>query len=411
MFFQNNFHPLNECVACGSENLFPVLDLGNQPLANSYKTTRSEQQEEFPLAINCCEDCFHVQLTGAVDPELMFKDYAYVSGTSKTMHDHMEWFANWAFELFGILHKRPAKEVFDIGCNDGTQLDKFKPLGIRTFGIDPAENLHKISSLKHNVFCDFFGMEFIKGNVGKYDLVVAQNVFAHNYDPYHFMQALWNVMEESSLAFLQTSQADMIKNNEFDTIYHEHISFYNINSMNELCKRTGFHLVDVVKCPLHGVSYIFVLSKNPRLARPKHIQNLMDMELYLYNKETYDEYSRKVVVNVLNLKTEVDKLRREGRLVIGYGAAAKGMTLLNYAKIDLDFIIDDNKLKQGKFTSGSNVAIKPITALDDIDSQHSVVFIPLAWNFFSEIKSKIKSYRNRENDLFVKYFPHVSVSK
>lgn len=200
MFFQSNSYPLNECLACGSDNLEPVLDLHKQPLANSYKKTKDEYQTEFPLAINRCHECCHVQLTVAVKPELMFKDYAYVSGTSKTMHDHMSWFAKWSCEYFDFTHNHKPTSVLDIGCNDGTQLDYYLRDEIKTYGVDPAENLYPVSSAKgHTIFPTFFDMKFVEKNDLHPDIIVAQNVFAHNYNPYGFMQAVRNVMSYRSL--------------------------------------------------------------------------------------------------------------------------------------------------------------------------------------------------------------------
>jgi hypothetical protein len=219
-------------------------------------------------------------------------------------------------------------------------------------------------------------------------------------------------MNNDSLLFIQTSQADMILNNEFDTIYHEHINFFNINSMNELCKRKDLYLIDVVKCPLHGNSYVFVISKNKSIRRLAHIQNLIDMERKagLMSEKTYEDYAIKCEKVVSQLRSVCDDYNRldVGFSVVGYGAAAKGMTLLNYSKIKLDFIIDDNPLKQGKYTPGSNVLIVSSDGLNDI--KNGILFIPLAWNFYDEIRGKIKSVRNNEYDLFCKYFPKVEVT-
>lgn len=252
MFENSNVLELTECLACGSEHLIPVLDLGKQPLANSYKDSKIEVQEEFPLAINRCQECYHVQLTHAVNPELLFKNYLYVSGTSETMREHFQWFADASMEIFQKYNNRGATDVLDIGCNDGSQLDQFKNLGLKTYGIDPATNLHERSSKNHTVWNEYFNMDFYIRNPFKFDIITAQNVFAHNYDPIAFLQVIRNMMDDETLLFIQTSQADMIKNNEFDTIYHEHISFYNVKSMNELCSRMGLYLIDVSKCPLHG---------------------------------------------------------------------------------------------------------------------------------------------------------------
>jgi 2-polyprenyl-3-methyl-5-hydroxy-6-metoxy-1,4-benzoquinol methylase len=400
---------LNNCLACGSTDLKLTLDLNTQPLANSYKNTKNEEQEQFPLAINRCEKCYHVQLTHAVNPELMFKEYLYVSGTSNTMKEHFKWFADFSIEYYNHCGN-DALSVFDIGCNDGTQLDAYRNMNMMTAGIDPAVNLSAKSKYKgHTIYVDFFDPNFVLNHDLTYDIITAQNVFAHNYDPLTFMLCAKKIMDNNSLFFVQTSQADMIVNNEFDTIYHEHISFYNINSMNNLCKRANLHLIDVIKCPLHGNSYVFIISRNEDRARPAHVFNLIEMErkIGLLNDETYIKYSEKCNSVVDDLRKVVD-VNQGTYKIVGYGAAAKGMTLLNYSGVKLDYIIDDNPLKQGKFTPGSNIEICSIDRLDT--ETGPILFIPLAWNFFTEIKNKIKTRRQNDYDKFCTYFPKVEIS-
>jgi 2-polyprenyl-3-methyl-5-hydroxy-6-metoxy-1,4-benzoquinol methylase len=404
-----NCDPLNKCLACGSERLKLTLDLGTQPPANSYKDSKEEVQEEFPLAINRCEDCYHVQLTHVVNPDILYKNYLYVSGTSQTMKEHFEWFAKWSSEYQNLLYEDyfTEKFVLDIGCNDGSQLDAYKALGYHTYGIDPASNLHVISTSKgHDVTCGYFDTTFTHKPIGvgrqimHYDILVAQNVFAHNPDPERFLRNARLVMWDSSLLFIQTSQADMILNNEFDTIYHEHISFYNINSMNELCKKSDVYLYDVIKCPLHGNSYIFIITRDPNKERPHHIANLIAMERKagLLSEETYDKYAEKCKEKITKLYEVVELHRQQNFKVIGYGAAAKGMTYLNASGAKLDFIVDDNPLKQGKLTPGTNI---PIVSSDELKKHNEpCLFIPLAWNFFDEIKEKIQKTHNQPYDRF-----------
>jgi len=141
------YEMIEECIACGSEDLVPVLDLAKQPLANSYKKDPYDTESYFPLAINRCKECFHVQLSVRVDPDLMYKDYAYVSGTAKTQLDYFDWFAEFAAEKYGT---KPIN-VLDIGCNDGSQLNSFQDRGAQTYGVDPAENLFATSSQRHKV--------------------------------------------------------------------------------------------------------------------------------------------------------------------------------------------------------------------------------------------------------------------
>jgi hypothetical protein len=216
-------------------------------------------------------------------------------------------------------------------------------------------------------------------------------------------------MREDTLLFVQTSQADMVVHNEFDTIYHEHVNFFNANSMFKLAQRAGLHLVDVVKTPIHGNSYIFVLSLVN--ARQHHMQNIIAMEAPLLKASTYQQWRDTVESNVQSLKFQVDQYRKQGYQLVGYGAAAKGNTLLNYAELDLDFIVDDNPLKQGLYTPGRAIPIVSIKQVQDLSQQDRVLFIPLAWNFFDEIRERILAVRKNEHDEFLRYFPKVELVK
>jgi len=390
------------CLACGGNDLSPALNLGMQPLANSYLTNKDDSEEKYPLGVNLCNHCYHLQLTATVDPKIIYKNYLYVSGTSTTLKDYSDWFAGYVDENCTVLTNR----VLDIGCNDGTQLDSFKSLGYQTHGIDPAENIYNTSSAKHNILCDFFEPDVVKKVKTTFDAITAQNVFAHNPNPLEFLQTCKKLMSEHTLLFIQTSQADMVLNNEFDTIYHEHINFFNIASMNELAKRAGLNLIDAIKTPIHGNSYVFVLSWNNKSF---NISNKIKMEESLHNIDTYKKWERNVRENMIELKRSISFYQHQGYKVIGYGAAAKGNTLLNFIDVKLDLIIDDNPLKQNLYTPGTKTLIKGSDAIKEFGSDDKIVFMPLAWNFFSEISKKIKSIRNMKKDVFLKYFPKVEI--
>ena len=395
---------LNECLCCGSTRLLETLNLGTQPLANSFLQSEDEVEPTFPLVLNRCEDCFHLQLSHAVNPDLLFKNYLYVSGTSKTLKDYFDWFANYSFEFF----KEKPQTVLDIACNDGTQLNSWKALGLKTYGVDPAENLHPISSKEHEVICDYFTDKYTYHYKNKHlDIINAQNVFAHNSYPLEFLKQCKEIMHDDTVLFIQTSQADMVKNNEFDTIYHEHLSFFCANSMNELAQRAGLYLTNVTKTPIHGNSYVFVFSKQDR---PGNLQEVLAEERAagLQNPQTYIEYADKCVDVVKELANTIDHYRWLGYLIVGYGAAAKGMTLLNFGNLYLDFVIDDNPLKQGLYCPGTHIPVVGIDMLDQAEDL-KVAFVPLAWNFFTEIKGKIKTKRDREGDVFIRYFPEIKV--
>ena len=401
----NDAKELNECLCCGSERLKLILDLNEQPLANSFKQVEKAPEPQFPLKLNLCTECTHLQLSHAVNPDLLFKNYLYVSGTTKTLRDYFEWFADYTLDKFGA----EAKTVLEIACNDGTQLDVYKNRGLKTYGIDPAENLHKLSAVNHDVVCDYltekYEYHFKNKNV---DIISAQNVLAHNSYPLEFLKICSNIMNDKTLLFVQTSQADMIKNNEFDTVYHEHISFFNVHSMSALAKRAGLNLIDIEKTPIHGNSYIFVFSKLAKSAPAIDAALAAEVDLGLQDMNTYLAYADRCSTIVEDLNATIKHYRGLGYVVAGYGAAAKGNTLLNFGNVYLDFIIDDNPLKQGLYTPGTDIPVVGIEMLDECEDL-SVAFIPLAWNFFTEIKSRIKQKRNKEGDAFIKYFPVISI--
>ena len=382
---------LSSCLCCGNTNLFTILDLGNQPLANNFHKD-FVQEKKYELKLMGCEICWHTQLSLSVDPNLLFKDYIYVSGTSSTLRNY--------FDEFAKLYSKYSPNILDIACNDGSQLDSFKQLGFNTYGVDPAQNLYPISTSKgHKVTCDFFNLDVAR-LLPKMDLIIAQNVFAHTSDLDVFLLSCKEIMKPNSLLVIQTSQADMFINNELDTIYHEHISFFSTNSMIHVLERFGLFLNNVYKTAIHGNSYVFEVSLNK--TRNKNVKNFLKQEKIRYNKQFYIDYRRKALQCLSDLKVYLDS---KDTKKIGYGAAAKGMTVLNAGQIILDYIVDDNPLKQGLFCPGTNI---PIVSLEHIINDDNLIIVPLAWNFYDEIVSKVKSLRNKR-DTFVKYFPKLTI--
>ena len=397
---------LTECLACGGSHLKLILDLNEQPMANEFVSDITAPEKTFPLKLNVCEDCTHLQLSHAVNPDLLFKNYLYVSGTTKTLRDYFDWFAEFALSFWS----KDAKTVLDIACNDGSQLNSFKKLGLTTYGVDPAENLHELSSKEHNVICDYLKREHVDAlKKAKIDIINAQNVFAHNSYPLEFLEICKDIMHDDSYLFIQTSQADMVVNNEFDTIYHEHLSFFNTTSMKALATRAGLKLVEVIKTPIHGNSYVFVFNKYSRPRMSVDLMLTQEGQFGLQNLETYKIYAEKAKQVVVDLNAELKKRKDDGYKLVGYGAAAKGNTLLNFGKIDLDFIIDDNPLKQGLYTPGTHI---PVVSIDHLErfKEEKIAFVPLAWNFFTEIKYNIQRVRYNENDIFIRYFPKIDIS-
>jgi SAM-dependent methyltransferase len=373
------------CVACGLDgHLEMCLDLGLQPLANKYRARPDDIEDEYQLGVKLCHKCHHLQLVHFVNPDEMFKNYIWVSGTSGHYKKYLKWFAET------IRSRYPnAKNILDIGCNDGSQLDEFKALGFETFGVDPAVNLAVKSSLNHSIRVGYFDDTYPSH---KFDIITAANVFGHTRDPLNFLENAKRLTHDDSIIFIQTSQADMIINNEFDTIYHEHVSFFNCKSMKILVERAGLVLRDVFKTNIHGTTYVFVISKTGEFNLP-----LMDSEMAmgLYSDECYVKWSRTCVEKASKLRAKL-----EGKRVIGYGAAAKGNTLLNFIKIKPEVIIDDNPLKIGLFTPGMGSEIVSSEYIKTLGAE-PVVFLILAWNLMDEIKTKILDIRSNPLDEFV----------
>ena len=393
---QNSYTTLDKCVACGGSNLEQFLDLAEQPLANNYHDGTGGG-ELFKLGLNLCTDCYHTQLPVSVDPKAMFDHYIYVTGTSQTLRDYCDWFAKFVTDRENLKQGN----ILDIACNDGTQLDSFRKLGWKTFGVDPAKNLFDIALEKgHMVRNAYWPISY-----PQMDVITAQNVCAHTPNPLEFLQGVKKSLTVNGTAYIQTSQSQMYQRNEFDTTYHEHISFFSANSMQTLAARAGLVLTEIEITPIHGDSYVFVLKHEGADIKNSVTETIRkEGKEGRHNEMFYKQFGINAESIVRKLKDLVTKCQKVGTPVVGYGAAAKGMTVLNANDIQLDWIVDDNELKQGLLTPGTNIPIKDRSSLD---TDEHVVVIPLAWNFFDEIKSNVEEIRQDKSTQYVQYFPNV----
>lgn len=397
-----SYKELTECLCCGNDNLRQVLDFKYQPLANNSLKNREDAEKVYPLKLNFCNQCTHLQLKHAVNPDLMFKNYLYVTGTSQTMKDYLTWFVNYTLNSIVDPGRPPSDiSVLDIACNDGTLLDIYKNRGCVTYGIDPSQNLYKISSKNHSVDMEYLNESHAEKYHNKFDIIVAANVMAHNDYPIKFLKICASMLKEGGLIYIQNSQADMTKNNEFDTIYHEHLSFYNIQSFKVLARRAGLVVQHIERVPIHGNSHIFILSSNINTAETEQVDSAP------LNDDVVDNYALKCYELINNLNFGLLKLKKKGYKIVGYGSAAKGNTLINASGISLEYIVDDNPLKQGLFTPGARIPIVPVTEL--FKEQGKLCIVPLAWNYFEEIKNNCLKYTDTQDLIFVKYFPEFEV--
>jgi len=396
---------LRSCVACGDSRLRKILDLGKQPLANEYLTNVIDRTH-YPLGLNLCEACTHVQLTVAIEPNVLFKNYSYVSSTSKTLSNY-----------FVVLKERIIAEfgekgfILDVGSNDGSFLSKFQGTQWETLGVDPAANLaSSAATLGVRTLSAFYDPNTAALLRGDFSLAVAMNVFAHTSSPIDILNALKINVSEKGFAFIQTSQANMFLNNEFDTVYHEHISFFNVRSMKALLTRAGWSLNDVSIVDVHGGSYLWKISRIPSDIPKVFSREEDENRLGMYSLDFYDSFESKCSKVVEETKALIQDSAQQGYKVAAFGAAAKGNTFFNSGGIIPDFIFDDTPLKIGKHSPIANVIVSDPNEMVVI--KEKILFIIPAWNFSSEIKDRIRNLRGgSERDLVMTYFPKLQIEK
>jgi hypothetical protein len=352
-----------------------------------------------------CNNCYHGQLSHAVDPGALYCHYNYVSGTSVTGHAFFESNAREIHDRVGA-----AGKVLDIACNDGSQLNEFLALGWETYGVDPAVNICPIARAKgHNIVCGFWTSE-VAATLPVMRVITAQNVFAHTCNIDDFLYACKSVMDSDTQLYIQTSQRDMLINGEFDTIYHEHISFFTVRSMMALVDRAGLSLHAVRDNPIHGTSYIFEI-RLPGADADESVKQREQTEYLsgLYTELSYKGFSHRVDTSIARLKATIRDYGARGYSVVGFGASAKGQTLLSYSRIRPRYIVDESPLKIGLMTPAGDVPIVNVEHLR-ADTSEKLLVVILAWNFSAEIYSTIaRVCAGRTCSVIMGYFPTIQV--
>jgi SAM-dependent methyltransferase len=377
--------------------------LGKQPLANSYH--KGEKLPTYPLEVMVCKNCFHSQLSKVINPDSMFRNYLYVSGTTKTFRDHCLQLAKDAVKRF----PKRNLSVLDIACNDGTQLAYFRDLGCSVFGVDPAENLRKITLEKKIPVDVAYWTKKVAHKINKkFDIITGTNVFAHVNDLDEFLDGVKIALAPNGVFIVEFPYANkMIENNEFDTVYHEHLSYFLVNSFKTLMDRKGLYIDDIIQTSIHGGSIRFFVKIGSKQHCKKTFLLIEDEKNKgLFAIKTYQHFLSQVKKNKMNLKKLLNTLRKSNHTVIGYGASAKGNTMLNYFKIKLDYIVDDNPLKWGYKTPGRDI---PIENPEKIKlEKDGLQVLVLSWNFCNEIIKNVMSLRGKNrHDNYITYIPTI----
>jgi len=385
-----NFYKFS-CRVCENQKLKRVVSLGFQPLANNLIKSKNEKIESYPLEINFCPTCCNCQLSVAIDSKKMFNNYLYLSSTSKSFQDHFEGAAKKYIKEFNL---KKNSYIVDVGSNDGIALTPFKKLGFNNIlGIEPAKNLCKISSSKKiktfNGFLNNANLQKIKRNA---DLVLASNVFAHANDLKEMATCMLQILSKKGTLIIETQYLlNMLQDLTFDNIYHEHFNYWSLTSLVNFFKRLKVKIYKAEKIPTHGGSLRIYISKNKNIKIKNSIKIILNEEEQFGLKKyiTYKKFGEKIYKIKENLSKNIKNLKLKEKTIIGYGAPAKATTALNFFGVsnEINYIVDDNKLKHNKFIPGANIRI---CSKAKIKEKNPVILV-LAWNFFDEIKLNNKS--------------------
>tara|TARA_B110001452_G_scaffold72262_1_gene58450 strand:+ start:90 stop:2633 length:2544 start_codon:yes stop_codon:yes gene_type:complete len=376
-----------ECRSCGNTKLKRVVSLGYQPLANNLLHKKNEECELYPLELNYCDNCYNCQLSVAVNPKKMFTNYLYTSSTSTSFREH---FVFAAKKYVKELKLKPKKTyIIDIGSNDGVALKPFKELGFKNIlGVEPAKNLARLAN-KHKLktFNGFLNKKNLKNIKKNADLILASNVFAHSDNLKEMAECMIQLLSKKGTIIIEVQHLmKTLKDLTFDNIYHEHYNYWSLTSLINFFKQFQVKIFKVEKISTHGGSIRIYIQKDKNVKIEKSVKELLNEEkkFGIKNFKTYQDFGRKVYKIRENVIKNLDALRVDGKTIVGYGAPAKATTALNFFGIskEIDYIIEDNKLKHKKFVPGVKI---PIYSKDRLSKKNPLILV-LAWNFFNEIK-------------------------
>ncbi|MDA9235945.1 class I SAM-dependent methyltransferase [bacterium] len=392
-----------KCRFCDEELKHLMVDLGMTPLANAYLDTDSIQQEEsfYPLRIFVCHNCFLVQLAESVEsPKQLFSEYLYFSSYSKTWLNHTEELAHNLIDKFSLDEKN---QVIEIASNDGYLLKHFKNKNIPILGIEPAENIAKFAEKQGiKTLNKFFGLQTaneLKQTGCEADLLIAINVLPHLPNIKDFVEGIKKILKPNGVCMIQfsTYMLPFLHDTEFDSIYHEHYYYFSLLSVQKILSTFKLEIFDVDELSIHGGSLrIYVKhQENLKIKINQKVNNLIKKEIEngLDLVSTYESFSKRVTSSKLKIWNFFITAKENNKKIIGYGAPAKGNTMLNFCGIGKDIIeytVDISPHKQGLFLPGTQIPIKKPEIIKETKPDYVII---LAWNFKEEISQQMNFIR------------------
>lgn len=389
---KKTYETIESCRFCHSQNLADVLDLGDQPPANSLRPSLDRDVPGAPLKLIQCQECSGVQLTATVDPAYLFDHYVWVTGTSATARKYSEYFC-------AEVLKRANPQVsfvVEVASNDGTFLKAFQEKGLTVLGVDPAKNIAKNANDNGiPTIAEFFNDEVARNilkDKGNADIVFARNVIPHVKEIHSIIKGLSDIAGDEGVVIIEFHYAKVIVDElHYDSIYHEHLYYYSLKSLNALLQRYGLHPFDAFRSPISGGSLVLFYSRKNKVKSPFLETLLADEEAAGLNSlSTWQKFAADSVQHASDLKQKVIEYAKAGKL-IGYGASARSSTMLNFAGIGadlIDCIIDRNPIKQGLYTPGTDIPI--VSYEEGLKKAEGGNIILLAWNFEEEIVKDLR---------------------
>lgn len=374
-------------------------------------------EKRYPLNVQRCHICGNIQLQHVIDAGELFSHYLYMSSMSETMLKHFTVTAKYLAKRFNLT---PKSLVVDIGSNDGTFLSTFKNFKVKTLGIDPAKNLKPVAARvgveTYTAFFDKKSATRVAKKYGRADLISGINVFAHIDNLESVFQGVDVLLKEKGVLMMEFPYlVDLIEKNEFDTIYHEHLSYFLAKPLDVILARNSFEIFDFQRFSTHGGSIRFFIQRI--LERPyavlSKVNNLYkyELDIGMYDDEIYSRFAKNIQAIPAGLISVVSKLKKQGKRVVGYGASAKGNVLLNMCEFgpkDLDYIVDSTPYKQGLYTPGSHIPIYLEEYLEKDNPDYAILFI---WNFKDEVLKKQKNKFLKRGGRFIIPVPKVEIIK
>ena len=389
------------CRLCGNNKLTQFLDLGYTPPADTFlsKAQLDEPETHYPLKVLRCDSCMFVQLSYVVPQDVLYRnDYPYESSITRTGRKHFDDFAKVIVETYGLAD---TDLVIDVGSNVGVLLKGFQDRGCRVLGIEPADNIAQIAN-KNNIQTEpvFFSTDVAKqilSNYGKTKVITASNVFAHIDDLNAVLECLDILLDDDGIFVIEAPYlANLISNLEYDTIYHEHLSYLSIKPLVLFFKNNGFEIFDIQQVDIHGGSIRIFVSRQSSRRISEKVSNMIKIENDndIYSTNNLMSFSNNVKQNRSDLMSLLYSLKSDGKRIAAVSAPAKGMTLLNYCGIGkniLEFVTEKSNLKINKYTPGGHIKVLPDSALVTEEIDYALL---LAWNFKDEIMGNLSEYRD-----------------